>query len=148
MKKNRLIPALLLSLSGLASFSASAEDRAGLGLVFDYGFGITGQYNGNINASIGNDGFGADYIFTQNEINGVSKLTWYVSAGAGLHHLFDSNKDTSIKVRGQAGLDFDFAPDFDGFLAVGPDIKLYTDSDASDSIKFGLDAILGIRYFF
>lgn len=140
--------ALFFSLTLLASPAFGAKSGAALGLAWDYGFGIAGQLDGKINLHLGNNGFGADYIFVQRSIKTSVPLSWYIAAGAGLNRPFDDNEyNTAVKIRGLAGLDLDFAPNFDAFVAIGPDMKLYT-RDQNDQIRFGLDALIGLRYHF
>lgn len=144
---HKFIAVFVFTIMSSSAFAAKSS-QVGLGMALDYGFGITAQFNGDINATIGNDGLGLDYLFLQKNLDSKYPINWYLAGGVGVDHIFDGNKNSSIKGRAVAGLDFDFASNFDVYLAAGPALKVYTDSDNDDLAKFELDALLGVRYFF
>lgn len=123
--------------------------NTGVGLAVDMGLGVTAQFNGNINAQIGNDGLCADYLFVQNNIETKNKigdnLDWYIGAGLG-YYWSDwggrKNKDGKVDLRVPVGLDLNFAKQWDVYLQVIPSLRV------NDNVDFTLNAALGVRYFF
>ena len=147
MKK--LLLSVLLTL-GLYSSTASAD--VGVGIAWDYGFGVTAQFNKNLNATIGNYGAGVDYLFLQEKIpaDGIN-LSWFLGVGAGVESLFQNDNYLAVSGRFLAGLDFDITKNFDLYLAVDPSLqfRMYDNGYTSNSnLYFGLDGVLGLRYFF
>ncbi len=147
MKK--LLLSVLLAL-GLYSSTASAD--TGVGIAWDYGFGVTAQFNHNINVTVGNDGGGVDYLFLQKKIplDGL-KLSWFLGVGAGVQSLLRDDNYLAVSGRFLAGLDLDITKNFDLYLAADPTLqfRMYDSGFASDSnLGFGIDGVFGLRYFF
>ncbi|WP_345336936.1 hypothetical protein [Ferrimonas pelagia] len=115
---------------------APAAVKVGFGV--DQGLGVALQFNQRINGFIGNDGVAADYLFARGraaEIEGMP-LNWYVGGGAFV------GWDKGYGVRVPLGLELSFAPRWDVYLQVAPDL----DFDRND--KFGVDAGFAVRYAF
>ena len=70
-----------------------------LGVAFDQGFGVTAQFDNNINAFIGNEGVSADYILKQGPLDLDVVVNWYVGVGGAInwddnsHHNNDSDSN-------------------------------------------------------
>ena len=147
MKK--IVASLIIALSMSSTLFAG---NTGVGIAVDMGLGVTAQFNGNINAQIGNAGICADYLFIQNNIEPESKigdnLSWYIGAGVGYfwsdwgRHNEKNKNDEKVDLRVPVGLDLDFAKQWDVYLQVIPSLRV------GDNVDFGINGALGIRYFF
>jgi len=134
MKKN-----LLATVVGciLISSTASADVKVGLG--FDQGFGVTGQFN-NIRAFIGEEGIAGDYIFQRGSFNESIPVNWYIGGGAFI------GWNSGVGVRLPLGLNMAFNSKWDGYLQVHPEVNF--DQGKHSITKLSADMSMGIRYLF
>ena len=140
----RTLLLLLLVASTLSNLHAT---KIGIGLADDMGFGIGAQFNGIINAQIGNAGICADYLVLQNKIKakGIGdSLAWYVGGGLGYRwaHGYKGGKSADIDVRIPVGLDLKFLHDWDVYVQLIPSLRI------NNSLRFGINGAIGVRYFF
>jgi len=124
--------------------AASAAGTTGVGFAEDMGFGVTAQFNGNINATIGNAGVAGDYLFLGDKIDADigDKLSWYVGGGVAYFWSDWTAKAGAIDVRVPVGLDLDFAKQWDVYLQAIPSLRII------DGLGFGINGAIGVRYFF
>lgn len=134
MMKNLLV---ILILSILVSSTANAAVKLGVG--FDQGFGVTGQFN-KINAFVGEDGMSGDYIFMRNTVSKDTPLNWYLAGGAFL------GWDHGLGVRLPLGLNMPFSAKWDGYVHVYPELDF--DHGHDGDTEFGVDFGIGVRYKF
>jgi hypothetical protein len=136
LKKLNIIALSLLT--ALLSFSVSATEHTDIkaGFAFDMGFGATVLIDDQYSIMIGNDGIAADYIFNKGRFNAEVPFTWYV-AGGGY-----AEWDDGFGVRLPLGLNLNFAPKWNAYTQVAPDL------DFDDDVEFGAQLALGLRYSF
>lgn len=134
------------SVIALSMATTLVAGNIGVGMAIDMGLGVTAQFNGKINAQIGNDGICTDYLFIKNNIEVENKiannLDWYIGAGLGYYWSDGKNKDDKIDLRVPVGLDLDFAKKLDFYLQVIPVLRV------NNNVKFKLNSALGVRYYF
>jgi len=121
-------------------FMVQSANAAKVGVGFDQGFGVAGQFN-NINAFIGNDGISGDYIFKQGAFGKDIPFNWYVGAGA----YFDWSGSDELGLRVPLGVTFPFAKKWDVYGQFSPDLDYNFDKD---DFNFGISGALGVRYSF
>jgi len=122
-----------------------------LGVAFDQGFGVTAQFDNNINAFIGNEGVSADYILKQGPLDLDVVINWYVGVGGAInwddhsHH----NNDNAYSVRVPLGVSLPLATGWDVYGQAAPDLAFIDRHDDDDNdVEFGVDFALGVRYGF
>jgi len=135
VKKDILIRGLCTLLL-LSTSIVQADVKMGFGV--DRGLGVTTQLDNNFNFFVGNDGVAADYLFSRgqwNEFEGTP-LHWYVGGG-----LFaDWNKGYGVRM--PLGVELDFAPGWQAYAQIAPDL------DLDDGAKFGIQGAIALRYSF
>jgi hypothetical protein len=136
MKK--LIMSFICTISLLTTVITANAAKVGLG--FDQGFGVAGQFN-NINLFVGNNGVSGDYLLEQGSIDKNIPLNYYL--GAGLFYQWHNNDEFGIRV--PLGLTIPFAQKFDAFAQLSPNLGY---KDEKDELRFSLSAAIGIRYAF
>jgi len=129
----------LICISTLLSTAPVFADTK-VGLAFDQGFGVTGQFK-NINGFIGNDGVSADYIFRQGGFGRDIIFNWYVSGGA----YYNWSGSENLGARVPLGLTLPFAKNWDVYGQLAPALDFDLDHD---DVNFELDFAIGIRYAF
>lgn len=122
------------------------------GVAFDQGFGITAQFDNNINAFIGNDGVSADYILKQGPLDLDVVINWYVGVGGAINwsdHGRNNSNDNSYSVRVPLGVSLPLATGWDVYGQAAPDLALIDrHNDNDNDVEFGVDFALGVRYGF
>ncbi|SHH94148.1 hypothetical protein [Ferrimonas marina] len=118
--------------------TTAAEARFEVGFGYDQGLGVTAQLDNKYNFFLGNDGISADYLFKRGTVPDVEDvpMSWYVGGGAFV------GWDDGIGARLPLGLELHFAPRWEAFLQVVPNL------DFDGGAEFGLHAGLGVRYAF
>jgi len=134
MKKTLLT---LIAVSALISTHSTAAVKVGVG--FDQGFGVTGQFD-NINAFVGDDGIAADYIFKRGSFSENFPLNWYIGGGAFL------GWDNGAGVRLPLGLNMAFNAKWDAYFQVHPELDF--DHGKNSDTNFSAAAAIGVRYRF
>ena len=119
------------------------------GVAFDQGFGITAQFDNNINAFIGNDGVSVDYILKQGPLDLDVVINWYVGVGGAINWNDHGNNDNSYSVRVPLGASLPFAKSWNVYGQIAPDFVLIDrHNDNDNDVEFGADLALGVRYAF
>lgn len=122
----------------LSHLTQAAENKIGFG--YDHGLGVAAQFQG-VNAFLGNDGVGADYLLKQGRFDQELPLDWYL--GVGGYYNWDGHDELGARV--PFGITFSFADNWDLFGQVSPGMEYDLDRDKFD---FALGVGLGIRYAF
>lgn len=133
----KLLITLTCMVGFLSTTSVLADNK--IGVAFDQGFGVTGQFN-EFNAFIGNDGLSGDYIFDQGSFGNDFPFDWYVGGGG-----YYNWSDKSIGARVPLGLTLPFAKKWDVYGQVAPVLDYNLDHS---KFNFELDFAIGIRYAF
>lgn len=120
----------------LLSTSANAL-KVGLGI--DQGLGVTAQFQ-RINAFVGTNGIAGDYILKRGSFGEDVPFNWYVAGGAFL------GWDHGAGVRLPLGLNMFFAPEWDGYFQVQPELDF--DHGNNSDANFSADFSLGVRFRF
>jgi len=121
-----------------------------LGVAFDQGFGVTAQFENNINAFIGNEGVSADYILKQGPLDIDVVINWYVGVGGAInwddnsHH----NNDNAYSVRVPLGVSLPLATGWNVYGQAAPDLAFIDKHNDDNDVEFGVDIALGVRYGF
>ena len=136
IKKLNMITLAIFTM--LLSLSASANEKMNIkaGFAFDMGFGVTALINEQFNIMVGNDGIAGDYLFKKGKFSAEVPFTWYVAGGAY------AEWDDSFGVRLPLGLNLNFAPKWNAYAQIAPDL------DFDDDVKFGAQFGAGLRYSF
>ena len=118
-----------------------------LGVAFDQGFGVTAQFENNINAFIGNDGVSADYLLKQGPLDIDIVINWYVAVGGAINWDNRGNNNSAYSVRVPLGVSVPFSTGWKVYGQAAPDLA-FIDRDNDDALGFGVDIALGVRYGF
>nr|QXF14427.1 hypothetical protein BCCFPMHH_00033 [uncultured bacterium] len=118
----------------------AAQHNWKVGVGFDHGFGVTGQLN-DVNAFIGNDGFGADYLLKKGRFDQALPLDWYIGAGG----YYDWSGNQEVGARAALGVTITFAKHWDAYVQASPALEF--DLDDNDP-SFKLYGALGLRFSF
>jgi len=151
---------VLVAMTSSVAFAANETKPLGIkvGMAVDQGFGVTAQFNNNINVFLGNDGLSADYILKRGQFDADIPFNWYVGVGGAInwdnsysHHHNDGSwhgEDyNAYKARVPLGVTLPFAKNWDVYGQVAPALE-YRDKPHDSDFEFGLDFALGIRYAF
>lgn len=146
---NKRIGSLLILIAVHASVLAENKTEQAplgikLGIAFDQGFGVTAQFNDQVNAFIGNDGVSADYILRKGEFHSEVPINWYVGVGGAINWGESYN---SYSARVPLGISYPFAKGWDVYGQAAPDLKFKNKEDDAH-FKFGVDFAVGVRYDF
>ncbi|WP_371189445.1 hypothetical protein [Thalassotalea maritima] len=121
-----------------ASFYANANLQ--LGMAVDQGLGLTAKIN-NVQLFAGNDGVSLDYFFESGRLTSSPAINWYLAGG-----VFVNNDDFGMRI--PLGGNVYVAPKWQIFAQISPQIKLPSDDNNNDNVRFDLTSALGIRYQF
>nr|QXF14424.1 hypothetical protein BCCFPMHH_00030 [uncultured bacterium] len=157
------LTAILLTITchtALAQQSSGAAEPLGIkvGVGFDQGFGVTAQFEDNMNVFLGNDGISADYIVKKGKFDPSLPINWYVGLGAALNWGNDYNHSHSdgtshnesynvYSARVPLGITYAFAKGWDVYGQAAPDLS-FVNKPHDSHFKFGVDLGVGIRYAF
>ena len=130
---------LVVIIASCIFISTSAASAVKVGIGFDQGFGVTGQFE-NINAFVGNDGIAGDYIFKRGSFSEDIPFNWYAAGGVFL------GWDEGVGVRLPLGVNMSFNSQWDGYIQVHPELDF--DHGKLGEREFGVDLSLGVRYRF
>lgn len=115
------------------TMALAETSRVKLGAAFDLGLGVTAQVD-KFDLFAGDDGAAIDYRIYSKNLEASVPLTLYISAGGY------ADWDGDFGARLPVGLELDFAPKWQAFGALIPDLEIHDDTD------FDIEAAIGIRY--
>lgn len=131
--KRLLATAALVTALNAPAISLAETSGVKLGAAFDLGFGVTAQIN-KLDLFAGDDGAAVDYRVYSKSLEASVPLSLYISAGGY------ADWDGDFGARLPVGLELNFAPKWQAYGALIPDLELHDDTD------FDIEAAIGIRY--
>lgn len=154
----KLVCTIVIVATSSVAFAANETKPLGIkvGMAVDQGFGVTAQFNDNINVFLGNDGLSADYILKKGVFGPEIPFNWYVGVGGVINwdnyenHWHGSNWHegdyNTYALRVPLGVSLTFAKNWDVYGQLAPALE-YSDNHHNE-FEFGLDFALGLRYAF
>ena len=117
-----------------------ADGKIGLGIAYDYGFGIGAQFNHRLNLMAGQEGIVGDYLFFKHSVKNA--FNFYAGVGLAFLWLRHTNEELLLDARLPLGIEVDLGKKVDFYLQVSPTVRI------QEPISFYFRASGGLRFFF